>query len=86
MFKIKPSFTNPGVVLRLCRFFFQTTQEIIKNHLLALVHVMAVNSDQHQAFKKGSKSYHRMSPIYTCCIFQVFWGCTIGFGEKQTEM
>ncbi len=47
-----------------------------------LVDFMAVNNEQHQAFKKDTKVLQNDA---THRIFQVIWGFMLGFGEKQTK-
>lgn len=50
-----------------------------------LVDIMAVNSEQHQAYR-AYKKYTKVSQNdATHRIFQVIWGFMLGFGEKQTK-
>lgn len=47
---------------------------------LALVHLMAVKSDQHQDF---NKKLVKVITCDSCHIFQVFLGYTNGFGKNK---
>lgn len=80
--------THSGVVLMHYAFFSFSGHKkghLKKYNLLAPIHIVAVNGDQHQAFKWRCKSITKWL-CNTCRISLMFWGCKIGFAKKQTEI